>query len=322
MAEYVDSEIRDQVFKELMQNKENTICFDCNNKNPVWASVNLGVFICFECAGRHRSYGTSISFVRSICLDKWKYSQLETMKIGGNKKASDYFKNSNIDYEDKHINYSNSLIGKYSELLKSQINKSTNSNSFKNESNNINNENKTNIKLSVGTTNKNDINDEEFLNVSKNKEEKTKEEIKVVNIMSNNESKTVKNNKKGKIEKVDFDDFDWNDDDFNKIKISSTNKPKITEIKSENRKFSEEKVEEKVVYGKNNNKNINNENTNIDTSSFKNKKAISSDDYASINKESDWKAEEKRKKLAEMKGSSSISSAQLNGEEPEEGKFE
>lgn len=47
MADYADSVERDQVFKDLMQNKENTTCFDCNSKNPVWASVNLGLFYLF-----------------------------------------------------------------------------------------------------------------------------------------------------------------------------------------------------------------------------------------------------------------------------------
>lgn len=317
MADYADSVERDQVFKDLMQNKENTTCFDCNSKNPVWASVNLGLFICFDCAGRHRSYGTSISFVRSICLDKWKNNQLETMKIGGNKRANDYFKNSNIDYEDKHINYSSNLVSKYSDLLKSQVSKLGSSNK---------NDNIQNNKTSVKKESESDIKDEEFLNITKIKEEKPKEEIKVVNIIqNNNESKVNKTNKKGKIEKVDFDDFDWNDDDFDKIKVSSSNKTKIVENKNEvfSKTDNSENIEEKIVYGKNNNKNITNENekTTVDTSSFKNKKAISSDDYESINKESDWKAEEKRKKLQEMKGSTSISSAQLNGEQPEEGKY-
>eukprot|EP00892_Ulva_mutabilis_P011679 jgi/Ulvmu1/8884/UM049_0066.1 len=47
----------------------NPTCADCSRTNPTWASVNLGVLVCLECAGRHRSLGTHISKMRSITLD-------------------------------------------------------------------------------------------------------------------------------------------------------------------------------------------------------------------------------------------------------------
>jgi hypothetical protein len=48
---------------------QNRTCADCTRSNPTWASVNLGVLVCLECAGRHRSLGTHISKMRSITLD-------------------------------------------------------------------------------------------------------------------------------------------------------------------------------------------------------------------------------------------------------------
>jgi hypothetical protein len=64
----------------------NDICVDCGAKNPDWASINLGILMCLECSGVHRSLGTHITKVRSLELDVecWQGSLLTFMCSVGN----------------------------------------------------------------------------------------------------------------------------------------------------------------------------------------------------------------------------------------------
>lgn len=39
---------------ELLEREENTVCADCTEPYPTWASTNWGAFICTQCAGVHR----------------------------------------------------------------------------------------------------------------------------------------------------------------------------------------------------------------------------------------------------------------------------
>ena len=80
-----------ELVKSLMALPENSMCADCQKKVSRWASSTLGVFICIDCSGIHRSLGTHISFVRSCTLDSWTPEQARLMKKVGNKIANQYW---------------------------------------------------------------------------------------------------------------------------------------------------------------------------------------------------------------------------------------
>uniref|UniRef100_A0A8C1C8K1 Arf-GAP with coiled-coil, ANK repeat and PH domain-containing protein n=1 Tax=Cyprinus carpio carpio TaxID=630221 RepID=A0A8C1C8K1_CYPCA len=62
----------------------NQQCCDCGQADPRWASINLGVLLCIECSGIHRSLGVQCSKVRSLTLDSWEPELLKLMCELGN----------------------------------------------------------------------------------------------------------------------------------------------------------------------------------------------------------------------------------------------
>ncbi|KAL8924662.1 MAG: hypothetical protein Q9208_003977 [Pyrenodesmia sp. 3 TL-2023] len=66
----------------------NAWCADCgSNVKTEWVSINLGIVLCIECSGIHRSLGTHISKVRSLTLDTTSFTTdiVELLLLVGNR---------------------------------------------------------------------------------------------------------------------------------------------------------------------------------------------------------------------------------------------
>ena len=56
---------------------------DCGASSPDWASLNLGVLLCIECAGVHRQLGVHMSKVRSCTLDVKVWEEPQVLEVRG-----------------------------------------------------------------------------------------------------------------------------------------------------------------------------------------------------------------------------------------------
>uniref|UniRef100_A0A3Q0RHH8 ArfGAP with dual PH domains 2 n=1 Tax=Amphilophus citrinellus TaxID=61819 RepID=A0A3Q0RHH8_AMPCI len=63
-----------KILLELVKQPDNSRCADCGAPEPDWASYKLGIFVCLNCSGVHRSLS---SHVKSIRLDFWEDKLVE-----------------------------------------------------------------------------------------------------------------------------------------------------------------------------------------------------------------------------------------------------
>ena len=66
----------------------NAYCADCGSQSKVeWVSLNLGILLCIECGGIHRSLGTHVSKIRSLTLDIYSFTNdiVELLLLIGNR---------------------------------------------------------------------------------------------------------------------------------------------------------------------------------------------------------------------------------------------
>ena len=287
----------------------------------------MGIVICYECTGRHRSYGTHISFVRSVDLDKWTRKQLRSLEITGNDYAKEKFTEMGIPKVGSFYDYNNDLVLKYrkdiSEKVKEDLEKNPNM-YMENKSETLENENnkkKDNMDFGNSNIENNDKLNENDINKKEEVEKEKENQIQQPTHFEINKKEKVENlkieskgGKKNKIKKVDFDfDFDSfnniNFSDFNNKKEEEEEKPKNNFL-DDDEKEEEERNREKKIYS-NNSYNIKMSKEEVNKK-FANKKAISSEDYAAL-EDDDSNDRFVKNKIKSMGNTQAISSDDVYG---------
>ena len=330
MSEIVDVEIRDQVMSNILAKPGNQTCFDCGSKAPKWSSPYLGIVICVECAAKHRSYGTHISFVRSVDLDNWKRRELKSLELTGNSYTKERFNDLGVPLIGSVYDYNNSMVLKVRQEISEKVKENLRPDDYIKKDKNkkekeiefdveIKNEDNNDKKKEENNEDKNKKNEKEEEKEDK-KEDKKEEEIKPqpvkVEIKKNSKINNVKVKKKGgkknKITKVDFDlDYDsFNDVNFGSLEKENEDKK---EEEDSNKKEEKEKEKEKELEEGENTYNFKISKKEINNK-FANKKAISSEDYAALENE-DSNTRSTKERIKSMGNSQAISSEDVFGSE-------
>ena len=340
MSETVDNDIRDEVMSKILAKPQNQICFDCGSKAPKWSSPYLGIVICYECAAKHRSYGTHISFVRSVDLDKWNRKQLKSLELTGNSYTKERFNDLGVPLIGGNYDYNNSMVLKVRQEIAEKVKESLKPDDYKKKEDKkveknefddieINQEEKEEIK-EVKEEKKDDKKKKE-----KKEEKEEKDEIKKPQKFQIDEKAKVNNakviGKAGKINKIKKMDFNFDFDSFNDVNFSDFTKKDEENDNNDNKKDEEEddfkqkekeKEKEKELEDEGYNKSYNIKISKKEINKkLANKKAISSEDYAALEEDNtDNKVVKDR--IKSMGNSQAISSEDVFGTNGESNAYE
>lgn len=87
--------LEDPVLHQLTE--ANPTCADCEAPYPDWVSLNLGVVVCLQCSGVHRSLGVHVSKVRSLALDDLDSVDLRLLGKLGNARVNAVYEHTLLD---------------------------------------------------------------------------------------------------------------------------------------------------------------------------------------------------------------------------------
>ena len=340
MSETVDNDIRDEVMSKILAKPQNQICFDCGSKAPKWSSPYLGIVICYECAAKHRSYGTHISFVRSVDLDKWNRKQLKSLELTGNSYTKERFNDLGVPLIGGNYDYNNSMVLKVRQEIAEKVKESLKPDDYKKKEDKKEEKNEFDD-IEINHKEKEEIKEvkEEKKDDKKKKEKKEekeeKDEIKKPQKFQIDEKAKVNNakviGKAGKINKIKKMDFNFDFDSFNDVNFSDFTKKEEDNDNNDNKKDEEEddfkqkekeKEKEKELEDEGYNKSYNIKISKKELNKkLANKKAISSEDYAAL-EEDNTENKVVKDRIKSMGNSQAISSEDVFGTTGESNAYE
>ena len=340
MSETVDNDIRDEVMSKILAKPQNQICFDCGSKAPKWSSPYLGIVICYECAAKHRSYGTHISFVRSVDLDKWNRKQLKSLELTGNSYTKERFNDLGVPLIGGNYDYNNSMVLKVRQEIAEKVKESLKPDDYKKKEDKKEEKNEFDD-IEINQEEKEEIKEEkeEKKDDKKKKEKKEekeeKDEIKKPQKFQIDEKAKVNNakviGKAGKINKIKKMDFNFDFDSFNDVNFSDFTKKDEENDNNDNKKDEEEddfkqkekeKEKEKELEDEGYNKSYNIKISKKELNKkLANKKAISSEDYAAL-EEDNTENKVVKDRIKSMGNSQAISSEDVFGTTGESNAYE
>ena len=340
MSETVDNDIRDEVMSKILAKPQNQICFDCGSKAPKWSSPYLGIVICYECAAKHRSYGTHISFVRSVDLDKWNRKQLKSLELTGNSYTKERFNDLGVPLIGGNYDYNNSMVLKVRQEIAEKVKESLKPDDYKKKEDKKEEKNEFDD-IEINQEEKEEIKEEkeEKKDDKKKKEKKEekeeKDEFKKPQKFQIDEKAKVKNakviGKAGKINKIKKMDFNFDFDSFNDVNFSDFTKKDEENDNNDNKKDEEEddfkqkekeKEKEKELEDEGYNKSYNIKISKKELNKkLANKKAISSEDYAAL-EEDNTENKVVKDRIKSMGNSQAISSEDVFGTTGESNAYE
>ena len=120
---------KEDLMKKLNTIKEieyNNKCFDCNNKSITHVSINNGIFLCEQCAEKHKRLGKIISNIIPINEEgNWNETKVKYLEKGGNKRLISLLSETyNIDKNllNNVELYKSNILSYYRKLIKAEVN--------------------------------------------------------------------------------------------------------------------------------------------------------------------------------------------------------